>query len=183
MTNIEKEQEIQRHMQVLGLTREQAEQLWEDDNSDYVSEEMAEMERKAKANRRYEQSDKPRAKAKRELKIDEDKIKIINFLMRILVDSDVSQLEVKNPQREVVFQFNGADYSLTLTKHRPKKYPKGFFFISAEKVGRLSFGRSTLETEPNYTLYHRPHILSSEKLHKFIQLFIPKFVQNYYNKN
>ena len=73
-----KEQEIQKHMQVLGLTREQAEQLWEDDNSDFVSEEMAEMERKAKANRRYEQSDKPRAKAKRELKIDEDKVKIIN---------------------------------------------------------------------------------------------------------
>lgn len=116
-----KEQEIQKHMQVLGLTREQAEQLWEDDNSDFVSEEMAEMERKAKANRRYEQSSKPRAKAKRELKIDEDKVKIINFLMRILADSDVSQLEVKNPQREVVFQFNGADYSLTLTKHRPKK--------------------------------------------------------------
>lgn len=116
-----KEQEIQKHMQVLGLTREQAEQLWEDDNSDFVSEEMAEMERKAKANRRYEQSGKPRAEAKREPKIDEDKVKIINFLMRILADSDVSQLEIKNPQREVMFQFNGADYSLTLTKHRPKK--------------------------------------------------------------
>lgn len=121
MTNIEKEQEIQRHMQVLGLTREQAEQLWEDDNSDYVSEEMAEMERKAKANRRYEQSDKPRAKAKREVKVDEEKVKIIDFLMRVLADSDVSQLEVKNPQREIAFQLNGEDYSLTLTKHRVKK--------------------------------------------------------------
>ena len=121
MTSIEKEQEIQRHMQVLGLTREQAEQLWEDDNSDYVSEEMAEMERKAKANRRYEQSDKPRAKAKREVKVDEEKVKIIDFLMRVLADSDVSQLEVKNPQREIAFQLNGEDYSLTLTKHRAKK--------------------------------------------------------------
>ena len=121
MTNIEKEQEIQRHMQVLGLTREQAEQLWEEDNSDYCSEEMAEMERKAKANRRYEQSDKPRVKAKREPKIDQEKVKIINFLMRVLADSDVSQLEVKNPQREIAFQFNGEDYSLTLTKHRAKK--------------------------------------------------------------
>ena len=116
-----KEQEIQKHMQVLGLTREQAEQLWEDDNSDFVSEEMAEMERKAKANRRYEQSDKPRAKAKREVKVDEEKVKIIDFLMRVLADSDVSQLEIKNPQREIAFQLNGADYSLTLTKHRPKK--------------------------------------------------------------
>lgn len=116
-----REQEIQKHMEVLGLTREQAEQLWEEDNSDFVNEEMAEMERKAKANRRYGQSDKPRAKAKREVKIDEEKVKIIDFLMRVLADSDVSQLEVKNPQREVTFQLNGADYSLTLTKHRAKK--------------------------------------------------------------
>lgn len=116
-----REQEIQKHMEVLGLTREQAEQLWEEDNSDFASEEMAEMERKAKANRRYEQSDKPRAKAKREVKVDEEKVKIINFLMRVLADSDVSQLEIKNPQREITFQLNGADYSLTLTKHRAKK--------------------------------------------------------------
>ena len=121
MTNLEKEQEIQRHIEVLGLTREQAEQLWEEDNSDYVSEEMAEMERKAKANRRYEQSDKPRAKAKREVKVDEEKVKIIDFLMQVFAVSDVSQLEVKNPQREIAFQLNGADYSLTLTKHRVKK--------------------------------------------------------------
>ena len=116
-----REQEIQKHIELLGLTREQAEQLWEEDNADYVSEEMAEMERKAKANRRYEQSDKPRAKAKREVKVDEERVKIIDFLMRVLADSDVSQLEVKNPQREIVFQLNGADYSLTLTKHRAKK--------------------------------------------------------------
>lgn len=116
-----REQEIQKHIELLGLTREQAEQLWEEDNADYVSEEMAEMERKAKANRRYEQSDKPRAKAKREVKIDEEKVKIIDFLMRVLADSDVSQLEIKNPQREIAFQLNGADYSLTLTKHRVKK--------------------------------------------------------------
>ena len=116
-----REQEIQKHIELLGLTREQAEQLWEEDNADYVSEEMAKMERKAKANRRYEQSDKPRAKAKREVKIDEEKVKIIDFLMRVLADSDVSQLEIKNPQREIAFQLNGADYSLTLTKHRPKK--------------------------------------------------------------
>jgi ParB-like chromosome segregation protein Spo0J len=116
-----REQEIQKHIAVLGITREQAEQLWLEDNTDYVNEEMAEMEQKAKANRRYEVSDKPRAKAKREPKIDEDKVKIINFLMQALADGDVSQLEVKNPQREVAFQFNGADYSLTLTKHKPPK--------------------------------------------------------------
>ena len=146
MTNLEKEQEIQKHMEVLGLAREQAEQLWEEDNSDYVSEEMAEMERKAKANRRYEQSDKPRAKAKREVKVDEEKVKIIDFLMRVFADSDVSQLEVKNPQREIAFQLNGEDYSLTLTKHRAKQEPQGYFFLFLRKwAERSGCGRSQTE--------------------------------------
>ena len=120
-----KEQEIQKHMQVLGLTREQAEQLWEDDNSDYVSEEMAEMERKAKANRRYEQSDKPRAKAKREPKIDQEKVNIIDFIWGCMLNNthimQLDDVEVSNPQREITFRVGENEYSLVLTKHRPKK--------------------------------------------------------------
>lgn len=116
MTNLEKEQEIQRHIEVLGLTREQAEQLWEEDNSDYVSEEMAEMERKAKANRRYEQSDKPRAKARKEVKIDEEKVKIIECIFQVLAENGYEPTTA-NPQREITF----GSYSVTLTKHRVKK--------------------------------------------------------------
>lgn len=125
-----KEQEIQKHMQVLGLTREQAEQLWEDDNSDYVNEEMAEMERKAKANRKYEQSDKPRAKAKREPKIDQEKVEILAWLESSMVsrhalideeDWDFENVDIVNPQREITFRVSENEYSLVLTKHRPKK--------------------------------------------------------------
>lgn len=112
----EKEKEIQRHMQVLGLTREQAEQLWEEDNSDFVSEEMAEMERKAKQNRRYEQADKPRAKANREKKLDSEKVEIIKILKKALTDKGFNAIIV-NEQREISFN----DFSITLTKHRPKK--------------------------------------------------------------
>lgn len=116
MTNLEKEQEIQRHIEVLGLTREQAEQLWKEDNADYVNEEMAEMERKAKANRRYEQSDKPRVKAKREPKIDQEKVKIIEVLVKALAESGYNP-QTENPQREITF----GEFSVTLIKHRPKK--------------------------------------------------------------
>lgn len=120
-----KEQEIQKYMQVLDLTREQAEQLWEDDNSNYVNEEMAEMERKAKANRRYEQSDKPRAKAKRELKIDQEKANIIDFIWGCMLNNthimQLDDIEVSNPQREITFRVGENEYSLVLTKHRPKK--------------------------------------------------------------
>lgn len=125
-----KEQEIQKHMQVLGLTREEAEQLWEDDNSDFVNDEMAEMERKAKTNRRYEQSDKQRAKAKREPKIDQEKVNILieieNAMVRrhSIIDEgewDFKNVIIVNPQREITFRVGENEYSITLTKHRPKK--------------------------------------------------------------
>lgn len=51
----EKAKEIQGLMERHSLTLEEATQLWEEDNSDYCNEEMAEMENKAKAlKRRYE---------------------------------------------------------------------------------------------------------------------------------
>lgn len=114
--DLTREQEIQKHIELLGLTREQAEQLWEDDNANYVNEEMAEMERKAKTNRRYEQSDKPRAKAKIEVKLDDEKVKILEVLFKALAENGFEP-QTANPQREITF----GEYSVTLIKHRAKK--------------------------------------------------------------
>lgn len=85
------------------------------------AEEVAKMELKAKGLKRYEQSDKPRKKVEREVKLDENKVKIINFLERVLTDSDALDVKIKNPQREITFIFEDEDYSVTLTKHRKKK--------------------------------------------------------------
>lgn len=116
-----KEQEIQKHMKVLGISREEAEQLWEDDHNDFIGEEGEEMTRKAKEIKRYERGDKPKEKKKREVKLDEDKVKIIDFLKRMMIDSDALNVFVKNPQKEITFQYNGCEYSLNLVKHRPPK--------------------------------------------------------------
>ena len=85
------------------------------------AEEVAKMEIKAKGLKRYEQSDKPRKKVEREVKLDENKVKIINFLERVLTDSDALDVKIKNPQREITFIFEDEDYSVTLIKHRKKK--------------------------------------------------------------
>ena len=85
------------------------------------AEEVAKMELKAKGLKRYEQSDKPRKKTEREVKLDENKVKIISFLERVLTDSDALDVKIKNPQREITFIFEDEDYSVTLTKHRKKK--------------------------------------------------------------
>lgn len=85
------------------------------------AEEVAKMEMKAKDLKRYEQTEKPRKKVEREIKLDENKVKIINFLERALIGSDALDVKIKNPQREITFIFKDEDYSVTLTKHRKKK--------------------------------------------------------------
>lgn len=118
---MDKEKAIQNYMKSLGISREDAEQLWEDDQADYIGEQGEEMTLKAKEIRRYEQSAEKKERKPREKKLDEDKVKIINFLQRVMTDSDALNIEIKNEQREITFIFNGAEYSLTLTKHRPPK--------------------------------------------------------------
>lgn len=68
----EKEKSILNYMQTLSLTREEAEQLWNDDNSDELLPEQQELEEKAKKNlkRQYEiNPDKVRKKVEKERKV------------------------------------------------------------------------------------------------------------------
>ena len=130
MLILTKEQEIQNYMDKLKISREEAEQLFEDDHSDEVLPEVAEMEKKAKEIRRYEKADKPKAKSKRVPKIDEEKVQILRYIADKMEDRHrlaeedewvFHEVLVKNPQKEITFSLNGCEYSLTLTKHRPPK--------------------------------------------------------------
>ena len=114
-----KEQEIQKNMKVLGISREEAEQLWEDDQNDFIGEEGEEMTRKAKEVKRYEKGDIPKAKAKKERKVDENKKLILDKLHKAL-ETFVKITNVKT-ETEISFVYNDEEYTLKLTKHRPKK--------------------------------------------------------------
>jgi len=83
------------------------------------AEEVAEMEIKAKGIKVYEQSEKKDRK-KREVKPDEEKVKLINLISETLSTVGLNT-SILNPQREITFSVNGAEYSLTLIKHRPPK--------------------------------------------------------------
>ena len=120
----QKEKEIRAYMEKLEISREEAEQLWEDDNSDFESEEMKEMADKAKKNGLLKtgarQVTDPNGKKKvRERKPNEDKRLLVDCLMDALKDFD--NAVVVNPERQVDFYLNGTHYSLTLTAHRPPK--------------------------------------------------------------
>ena len=119
-----KEKEIVHLMKSLDISREEAEQLWEDDNNDYESDEMKEMAEKAKKNGLLKvgarQAGPATEKKTRERKPNEDK----RFLIDCLFDSlkDFDNCEIVNPERQIDFLLNGIHYSVTLTAHRaPKK--------------------------------------------------------------
>lgn len=115
----EKEKEIRKHMDKLGLTREQAEQLWLEDNSNEVLPEVAEMERKAKeCKRRYEKSDTVRKANTRERKVDHEKKEIIEIVAAVL--SQRYHISSIKTETEIVFEDGDIHYTFKLTKHRKK---------------------------------------------------------------
>ena len=130
-TILTKEQEIKSYMSLLGISKREAEKLWKDDHSDEVLPEVAEMEKKAKAIKRYEKSDAPRKKTERKRKEDPIKREIISTLAknldRVVIDGEGDELLspspifIENPEKEITFMLCGESYSVTLTKHRPKK--------------------------------------------------------------
>lgn len=70
--------------------------------------------------RRYVKPDKPRKKAERVRKVDEEKKVILNKLMSVI---DAEKI-IKN-EAEFSFNLNGTDYTVKLVKHRPKKGEDG----------------------------------------------------------
>lgn len=125
-----KEQQIENYMKMLKISKEEAEQLWEDDQEDFIGEAGEEMTLKAKQIKRYEQKDSSRKKTSRTQKIDEIKVSIIQYLVDALESRyksikenewDFSNVFVKNPQKEITFTIDNCEYSLNLIKHRPKK--------------------------------------------------------------
>ena len=117
MTKAQKEKEIEKYMKSLQISREEAEQLFEDDNSDEVLPEVAEMEKKVKSMpRRYEGGEKK--KVVRERKIDIDKKELIELIVQTIQE----KVEVKSvkTETEIEFSYKGESYTLKLTKHRKK---------------------------------------------------------------
>jgi hypothetical protein len=83
-----------------------------------VTEIIKETEKNAP--RRYEKSAIDRKKAVKERKVDETKKKILNGVKALLEEMGAEVLEVKT-ETEIKMNYDGASYTLKLTKHRPPK--------------------------------------------------------------
>ena len=127
---MDKEKMIADYMKKLGISREDAIQLIEDDENDFIGDEGEQMTQKAKAYQHRESGEKSKRKSNKPPKIDELKVKIIEYIAdamenrhRLIEENEwnFSEVFVKNPQKEITFTIDDCEYSLSLTKHRPKK--------------------------------------------------------------
>lgn len=115
-----KECEIKNFMEKLGITREEAEQLWEDDQADIITPEMAEYERKRKENcKMYEKADTGKKKKTVTRKVDTVKLAIFEIIMKALADM-VTNVELHN-EASLDFTYDNKNYTLKLVEHRPPK--------------------------------------------------------------
>ena len=119
MTSQDKEKQILKNMKLLDISREEAEQLLEDDENDYIGEDGEQMQAKAKQIKRYEKSDKKRSKSTRERKVDISKAYLLDLCEKGLNDF-VEKICRKN-EVELSFSYQEEDYTIKLTRHRKKK--------------------------------------------------------------
>lgn len=85
------------------------------------AKEMAEAELKAnKECKNYAQSEKPRKKAEKVRKVDEEKGRLLTDVKALLRGLGADVIATKT-ETEVEFLFNANHYTIKLTKHRPPK--------------------------------------------------------------
>ena len=97
-------------------------ETWLADNDLIANDEQVALEKEAKSGKRhYEKSGKPRKKAEKVRKVDENKGYLLK-IMRIALENDENIADfAQKTETELHFSYLGDDYTVKLTKHRPKK--------------------------------------------------------------
>lgn len=120
------DEEIEKLIETLDLSLQEAIETWLDDN-DYISnEEAAALTKKAKDNKvlatiHQAKSDKPRAKTTRERKANPNKEMIIAEVAKLLPHLGVENLKIENAAKIITFELNGESFKLDLIQKRKGK--------------------------------------------------------------
>lgn len=115
--------EIANSMTKLDLSKDEAIQMWLEDNNLAVNEEVERLTEKAKVNKinHEAKSDKPRKSVKKERKPDEEKENLIKILADCLKNAGFDA-EIVNKSKIIEFNCGENHYKLDLIKQRtPKK--------------------------------------------------------------
>lgn len=114
--------EIEKSMKLLDLSKEEAIQMYLEDEGYIENEEVEALTAKAKVNKvnHEAKSDKPRKSVKRERKPDVEKEKIIEILTNCLKNEGFDA-EITNKSKIIEFSVGENHYKLDLVKKRPPK--------------------------------------------------------------
>ena len=124
MTKTEREKLIAKHMATLDITREEAEQLIADDEAIDKGAKLFELDKEAeKASKKARaigtKTTTATTKKPREKKADHDKAQIMEEIREAISNlNGVSDIDVTNAEREMVFFCNGRKFKVVLSAPR-----------------------------------------------------------------
>lgn len=124
--------EIEKNMRILEISKEEAIQMYLEDEGYITNETVEELTKKAKTNGTTKvkaKSTKTRKSVKRERKPDEEKELIIDILANTLIEKseekviniDINSIKVINKGKIIEFSIGNNNYKLDLIKKRPPK--------------------------------------------------------------
>jgi hypothetical protein len=123
--------EVSKNMRLLGLSRQEAVELWLCDNDYMECPEEQELTAKAKENRITATVHKAKAEVKqktqRERVVKEDKVKegIISAIAEMLPTLEAENVVIANKGKLITFSIGTDNYKLDLIRQRPPKESKG----------------------------------------------------------
>lgn len=114
--------EIEKSMKILDISRDEAIQMWLEDEGYLENEEVEALTAKAKVNKvsHEAKADTPRKQVKRERKPDEEKEFLIDLLAKCLKNADFDP-QITNKSKIIEFNVGQNHYKLDLIKQRPPK--------------------------------------------------------------
>lgn len=116
------DKEIEKNMKLLNVSKEEAIQIFLEDEGYLINETVEALTAKAKANKinHEAKSDKPRKTSERKRKPDEEKEYLIKILAKCL-QNEGFKTEIVNQSKLIEFYINENHYKLDLIKQRPPK--------------------------------------------------------------
>lgn len=103
-----------------NLTKDEAIQLWLEDNDYLENEVVTALMEKTKGQRHYEKSTKERKSAAKERKVDEEKKRFL-MDMKVLIEGLGGVVTSVKNEAEFSFKNGENNYTVKLVKHRPPK--------------------------------------------------------------
>ena len=109
------ENQIEKLMKSLGISREEAIELMEEDKRIDKGEKLYELPDELKAGaKKARQAERKKTETKREKKPKPEKEELCSAMMDGLRELGIEDFEVLNPEREFVFHKGGVKYKVTL---------------------------------------------------------------------